>query len=426
MRASFYECDVTPPLGGFLWGHYAEVYANEVNYRLYAKAVVVENEGSVAAMLVIDSCTLPIEMHDIVTKRIYEYTGITADKVCISSNHTHTGAPISDSPEIGCYADKTYKDVFFRLCADAVILAYRRLDECEVTFGTSQALGIGFCRNFELENGDHVTFTNHPDIKCALDTPDEELPVMLFKRDGKPIGAIISFACHQCTVEWEKYGYSGDYASVLSECLKDKYGRHFVSLFMIGTCGDVNHINPDPNAPPVYNTHIGKKLADYLENSIAASVPVDGNAVKSVKEYINIPRRSADPKDATNRKKLLHLTEQQSLMRARNMLYYISKAEPASTDLAVQCIRIGDVLFVCLPGEVYTAFGKYIKANSPFKHTFVIENCNTYCGYIPTKEAFDPVSDDLYETALCYHSCHVPEAGDMITEKALELAKDLQ
>ncbi len=424
MRASFYECDVTPPLGGFLWGHYGEVYANEVNYRLYAKAVVVENEGSVAAMLVIDSCTLPVEMHDTVTKRIYEYTGIPADRVCISSNHTHTGAPIVDSPEIGCYADGPYKDVFFRLCADAVILAYRRLEECEVTFGTSLAPGLAFCRNFELENGKHVTWVK-PHIKRALDTPDEKLPVMLFQKDGKPIGAIISFACHQCTVDMKELGYSGDYASALAERLKDKYGRNFVSLFLIGTCGDVNHLNPDPSAPELYNTDIGKKLAEYFENSVAASVPVVGNEVKSVKEYINVPRRSADPKDEANRKKLQYLTEQSSLMCARNMMYYISKKEPASTELAVQCIRMGDVLFVCLPGEVYTAFGKYIKENSPFKHTFVIENCNTYCGYIPTKKAFDPATDDLYETSLCYHSCHVPEAGDMITAKALEIANTL-
>ncbi len=420
MRVGFYESDITPPLGGFLWGHYAEVYANDVCYRLYAKAAVLENEGSIAAFLAVDCCTLPPEMHKIVTQRIYEYTGIPAECICISSNHTHTGAPVMDSPEIACYADATYKDVFFRLCADTVVLAYRRLGECDVKFGTSQAPGIAFCRNFELENGQHVTWSR-PDIKRALDTPDEELPVIIFEVDGKPIGAITSFACHQCTFNGDHIGYSGDYASVLSECLKDKYGRHFVSLFLIGTCGDVNHWDPNPDVPKIYSTDIGVMLAQYFEHSIAAANPVEGNTVESIKEFMTVPRRSANPKD--NREKLQYLTKQESLMRARNMMYYISKAEPTTTALAVQCIRMGDVLFVCLPGEVYTAFGKYIKANSPFKHTVVIENCNTYCGYIPTKEAFDPETDDLYETTLCYHSCHVPEAGDMITAKALEIAE---
>ncbi len=405
-----------------MWGHYNEVYANDVCYRLYAKAVVFEDAGEVAAILAVDCCTLPVEMHDIVTRRICEYTGITADKVCITSNHTHTGAPVVDSPEIGCYADGPYKDVFFRLCADAVILAYRRLDECEITFGTSEVPGIGFCRNFALQNGKHITWVRHG-IDRALDAPDEEFPVILFKRGGRPIGAITSFACHQCTFEGEVEGYGGDYASVLSEELKDRYGREFVSLFLLGTCGDVNHIDPDPNATQRNTVDIGKKLAEEFDGSLADAVPVAGEGVKSIKEFLSIPRRSADPND--NREKLQGLIEEQNLMRARNLMYYISKKEPTHTELAVQCIRMGDVLFVCLPGEMYTAFGRYIKANSPARHTVVVENCNTYCGYIPTKEAFDPETDDLYETTLCYHSCHVPAAGEMLCERALDQARRL-
>jgi len=49
-----------------------------------------------------------------------------------------------------------------------------------------------------------------------------------------------------------------------------------------------------------------------------------------------------------------------------------------------------------------------------------VENCNSYCGYVPTKRAFE--SDcDLYETTLCHHSCLVPEAGGMMVEKLLSM-----
>lgn len=426
MRASFYECDVTPPLGCFIWGHYEEVYAKEVHNRLYAKAVVVEDGGELAAIVVIDSCSIPPEMHDIVTKRIEEFTGITADKVCISSNHTHWGAPISDSPELGCYADSSYKDVFFRLVADAVILAYKRLDDATVKFGSSIAPGLAFCRNFELEDGQYVCQgRGRTNIKRALSEPDEELPVLLFERDGKPFGAIICFACHLCTVSGMGItGYSGDYASILSERLKERYGHDFVSLFLIGTAGDVNHINPNPKEPVTNFKIIGNALADYFENSKNAATELTEGGVKSVKSFIDVKRRSADPKLA--RPKLIELAEANNYMMLRNMLYYVSKTEPESTSLAVQCIKIGDTLIACLPGEVYTEFGRKIKENSPFKNTIVIENCNTYCGYIPSESAFDPEHDNLYETSLCYHSCHVPEAGRIISDKALELAKSIK
>lgn len=425
MRASFYECDVTPPLGGFLWGHYSEVYAKEVFNNLFAKAVVIEDGEDLAAILVIDSCVLPPEMHDIVTKRIFEYTGITADKVCIASNHAHWGAPISDSPEIGCYADATYKDVFFRLCADAVILAYRRLDDVEVKFGTSQAPGLAFSRNFETESGKYVCHgRNRTDVKRALSSPDESLPVIMFERNGKPIGCISSFACHQCSVNEKIIGYSGDYASVMSAELKKKYGKNFVNLFLVGTCGDINHVNPDKSQEYKAYRGIGMALAEFFENSIASAEPISEGGVKSVKEYINVKRRSADLQE--NLDEIKRLAAAKSYMRLRNLTYYVSRNEPESTDLAVQCIKIGDTLIACLPGEVYSAFGKKIKANSPFKNTIVVENCNTYCGYLPTAEAFNPEKNDLYETSLCYHSCHVPEAGDMVSDKALELANNIK
>ena len=426
MRASFYECDVTPPLGGFLWGHYNEVYAKEVHNRLYAKAIVVEDAGEVAAIVVIDSCTLPPEMHDVVTKRIEEFTGISADKVCIASNHAHWGAPISDSPEIGCYADANYKDVFFRLVADAVILAYRRLDEVTVKFGNSIAPGLAFCRNFELEDGKYVCHgRNRTNIKRALAEPDEELPILLFEKEGKPLGAIICYACHQCTVGGMSVtGYSGDYASVMSEKLKERYGRNFVSLFLIGTCGDVNHVNPDPNESVTNFKIIGSALADFYENSKNAATELTEGGVKSTKEFVAIKRR--DGSLDANLPKLKELANAKSYMRLRNMLYYVSKAEPEFTSLAVQCIKIGDTLIACLPGEQYTEFGKKIKAASPFKNTIVVENCNTYCGYIPSESAFDPERDDLYETSLCYHSCHVPEAGNILSDKAIELAEKIK
>ena len=422
MRAAFYECDVTPPLGGFQWGHYKEAYAMEVHTRLYAKAVVVENEGDIAAILVIDSCALPGEMHEIVTKRVYEYTGITADKICMSANHTHSGAPVFDSPEIGCYADAAYKDVFFRLCADAIILAYKRLEETTVTFSTSEVKGPCFNRNYLREDGTYGTQPS-PNSVRPLDGVDEELPALMFECDGKPIGVIISYALHQCLTNESIHGYSGDYAAILSEELKKKYGEDFVSLFLVGTCGDVNHLNPDPNGERYNYKTLGPILAKSFIDSQKDRVDVVGG-VASAKEFVNIKRR--DPSIELNKEKLIKEMGDKSLMRARNMLYYISKKQPESTDLAVQCIAIGDTLIACLPGEMYMTYGRRIKKESPFKHTFVIENCNSYCGYIPAYEYFDEKRDNLYETSLCYHSCHVPEAGNILTDKALELANQLK
>jgi len=427
MRAAFYECDITPPIGGFMWGHYKMTTADYVTDRLYAKAVVVEDQGEYAAIVTVDTCSLLPGIHKIIADRVAAYTPIPADKICISSNHTHSGAPICSDPSCGGVADEAYVSVFLRLCADAIIMAYRGLGETKVKYAYSQVDSISFNRNFIKEDGTYVTHGRGKEgIVGTLDGIDPDLPVLFFENDGKPIGAIINFACHQCCMgKYNHAGYSGDYSSILAKCLKEKYGQDFVSLFILGTCGDINHVNPDSSVeiPFDWYQHMGKTLADSVIASMDKAESVSGG-VKVLMENVEIARRPADA-DAIKEQVEKWMSKKQSFMRSRNLLHYQSTYGGVTSDvLPVQAMVIGDILISILPGEVYSAFGKYIKANSPYKRNMVAENCNEYCGYIPTEKAFDPCND-LYETALCRHSCMIPQAGQILSDTALSLAKKL-
>ena len=422
MRAAFYECDITPPLGGFMWGYYScKRIAKTVHNKLFARAVVVEDEGNIAAFVTVDTCVIPPEMHDIVTKRIEEYTGIKPESVCISSNHTHLGAPVFDGPEVNAFADTSYKDVFFRLCADAVILAYNRLGDASAKFAKTELKGYSYNRNCITTEGKYLTGVRRENAVSTLDEVDQEVPILYFERDGKPIGAIVSFALHQDSTGIKDLGYTGDYSSILSENLKKIYGKDFVTVFLIGTCGDVNHHPFDPNAPMKRYKEIGDALTKLTVEQYANAEPVR-SGVGVVKEFIEIQNRPFDLVE--QQKEVSRLLNTGNEMRARNMLFYISSNPPETSSLAVQGIRIGDVFIAALPGEIYTTYGNQIKAASPFKKTMVAENCNSYCGYIPSHKAFEEASD-LYESSLCYHSCHVPEAGDILVSKSLEFANKL-
>ena len=103
MKAAFYECDITPPLGGYMWGYYKKNDAMDVNERLYAKAAVIEKNGELAAIVSVDTCVIPHGMHEAVTKRVFDYTGIKPESVCINSGHTHKGAPVQDTEDIGFF-----------------------------------------------------------------------------------------------------------------------------------------------------------------------------------------------------------------------------------------------------------------------------------------------------------------------------------
>lgn len=428
MKAAFYESDITPPLGCFLEGSGMRDYAEDVYEKLYAKAAVIENDGEIAVIIVVDTCSIPDGMHDFVTKRINEYTGIAPERVMLTSNHTHKGAPVLDWPAIGSFGDPTYKDVFFRVCADAAILAYKRLDEAEVKFGTGEVSDISFNRTFITNEGKYVTWCGgRDDIKETLGPIDPSLAVLTFERDGKPIGSIINFACHQDCLG-RLLGYSGDYSAVMANHLKDSYGRDFVSLFVLGTCGDINHLNPDQSVeqPPFWYREMGKKLADEAKRVIANSKETSKD-VAVVKEKVRLERRKVDEayvKEAAKK----YLDSYAGTMRASNILYYYAIDAEKYDDAYVQSIKIGDVCIYGLPGEVFVEIGLKIKEKSPFKNNMVVELCNGHVpGYIPTKEVFCENSD-LYETSLGWGSggCYVPETGNILAEKALDIGRRLK
>ena len=111
------------------------------------------------------------------------------------------------------------------MTADAIILAYKRLNDVEAFFGVGKVLDVAYNRDYIQKDGAYATWKGQDSVG-TLGEIDSELPVLVFKRGGKPLGALISFACHQDTAK--QGGYSGDFSSILAKELKKQYGQDFV------------------------------------------------------------------------------------------------------------------------------------------------------------------------------------------------------
>lgn len=429
MKAGFYECDVTPPLGGFMPGSGMNMVAMDVDRKLHVRAAVIEHNGEIAAIVAADILNIPKEMHDIVTKRIFEYTGIESHRVCISALHDHKGAPVLDNHLFGGFADSAYKDVFFRLTADCVTLAYKRLKDVKIKFGKKEVHGISFNRNFVFEDGTLGTnMWTAEGIVGTLAGIDPDLSVITFEHEGKPIGSIINFACHQDCVGL-KHAYSGDYSSVMSKELQKVYGEDYVGLFVLGTCGDINHVDRNnlERSRGRYK-EMGKILAKSVTEVIASS-EYTNEGVSVIKESIQINTRSADDEYLMKELPRLVASKSMGLTRLRNLVEYNAAGVAPFMELYVQGIKIGDdTCIYILPGEIYVNYGLDIKAKSRFKNNLVVELSNSQCGYIPTKEAFPEYNpkSDLYEPSLTLKSCLVPEAGQILVDKALDIGDRLR
>lgn len=423
MRAAIYESDITPPLGGYMWGSLRDRRAEDVYNKLYSKALVIEQDDEYAILISVDVCDYPQEMTEIVTKRIFEYTGITSERVCISSTHTHHGAPVSDSPEINCFGDQCYKDVFFRLIADSAILAFRRLSESELLFGKIEVQGIANCRCAMRKDGTLATHCKAQDIDHLLGNPDHELPILFIEQGGKKIGALYAFGCHQDTVGINPQGYTGDYSSIVADILKEKYGRDFVSIYVPGPSGDINHINQYEDYDKRKNfREIGSMLAKGIEKAESNAGYISGKLI-IMKEQIQIKKRKYDNEQFKN----LVIEYANAGLRGRlgNLVYYHRADKTEYADLYVQIIAIGELAIYVYPGELFSQYSHRTKENSPFKYNMVVANSNSHGGYIPTPDAFGENSKLLYEAAPSSYNFLVPEAGEILYDKIMNMASEM-
>lgn len=421
MRIAFYEKDITPPLGGYLQGYYRKHEAEDVLDTLHVRCAVFEKDGQAAAAVSIDVCLLPDDLHDTVTARIREYTGIPAENVLLSANHTHKGLPIGDSPELNAFGDEAFKDVVYRLIADCVTLAWRRLKEGKVYYAVGKAEGVSFCRNYERPDGTYVTWAREEGLK-PINQVDPEVP-FLFVRDkeNKPCGALVTFACHQDCVPGSLY--SGDYSHVLSDELKKVYGPDFITVFLPGACGDINHIDPKiRKMPPDTYQKIGRALAEtVLEKAEDAAFVGDFVGV-SKKRF---PARRRMLTDEEYFRQIEQYAREQKMYTVRNLAYYHACVKNPDIFVWLQCFRIGDAMLYGYPGEVFSDFGRDLKKRSPASMNLVATLCNTYCGYIATRIAHDEKSR-LYEKDLCFGACLEVETGYRINEALLDMAKELK
>lgn len=427
IRCGFYEKEITPPLGTMMPGYYAVRVATGVLDKLYVKAFVTDDGHTQTAVLAFDAVELPNHFCAALAARIEKQTGISATNVALCANHTHLGIPF-DEPQ-GAKEDPEFSSMLLRLAADCVALAKMRLQPCDLTFATGHVEGVSFVRDIVIDDGAVVS---NPSSKLKLVRPyseaDHDLPVLLARNEeGTPVGALISFACHQDCIGGTKF--SGDFSSELSRQLKDHYGQDFVSVFVAGACGDINHINFVENYRANY-IDTGRKLAaEAIRVAEEEAVPVHSDSISCKWEtVIGTYRRPTDEQLAAARKAVetgeIDKKVMLGTLAMKILLEYANELEGLGVqgELPVQVMKFGDVLFFALPGEVYHAFADRIKAACPDRKCIIATICNGDYGYIPTEEMF---KTNVYPVQLCHGSRWMPETGDLVTDTAIAMGCEM-
>ncbi|MBR6728814.1 MAG: hypothetical protein IKL80_01525, partial [Clostridia bacterium] len=291
---------------------------------------------------------------------------------------------------------------------------------------------------FIMKNGEIRTNPKmgDPNIVRPAGGNDPEFPVLFFfDKEGTPMGAITNYACHHdCKAGTE---ISADYSGVLSGKMKDMLGRNFVNILFQGACGNINHRDPIANIKhnePNY-LRIGKKLAEAEAELYEKAEPFEIDAVFAEKRVIPIPRREIPEEMVEEHRWILENVPndwyQMDVNKPENQMFKRTHAkriiELSQSDtlipVFIQVVRLGELSIYAFPGEIYVEYGLQIKEKSPTKYNMVSGTAlKGVKGYIPTPEVYDSTS-----YAVVLGSCNVvPGAGQMIVDKALEVAKEIE
>ena len=428
-KCGLFESDITPALGMEMPGHFKLRRGKNIIDRLFCHAAYFENDGSRAVVISNDMILVPAEIAQAARKEIAVRLKIEENCVMICATHTHTGGPVETWGDF-VHVNADFCRLFQSRIMDTACLAALNAREVNISYASGREDKISYYRDFVLPDGSYRTNPGYGyEGKHPFGEIDPEVGTMrIDNTDGSPYGVLVNFACH-CDCLGGIDEYSADYPGTLSASMKKIYGPDFITVFVNGFCGNINHCDFTGTPPfhdyPAHYRRMGRMLAADVIRARELAVPFEFNHVAGSAVTIKIPTREPDTGLIEWADK--YLARDSSKMNDVDRFYALEakkrqKEGVEELDAFLQVVTIGELALFASPAETYTEFAAMLKKRSPFKYNMTVNLANGCLGYLPIRELFKP---GIYEARLCSSSQMIPDAGYIIVENLLLLADNM-
>jgi hypothetical protein len=409
LKVGYASSITTPPVGVRLSGYASRVQPSEnVHDNLTCRALYLEDEGEVFALTVLDLIGVDSELLENFQDLTSKMLNIDKSRLTIAATHTHAGPELNQ--ELSRY--------FAKVAAGTVYTASRRLEEVQLYSGIGSVSAITVNRR-------------NPGSGLV----DPRVHVVSFKRGSTYKTLLVNFTCHAVVMGHNNLQISADYPGALNRYVETLTNGS--SLFLNGTCGDVNPLTPRTDLTKVYDRSIGtfedvewmgRILTCEAVKTAELSTPEEpALRVKSsvVKAGVWKPLTLEEAKhelEALEKSKESSDAYRRYMVKAKiRVLEKFKDVEYLSLPVAVLALSDSTAI-VMLPSEILVEVGLKIKESSPFKNTLVAGYCNGYFGYIPIEKAYE---EGGYEAT--FPTCMVERgAGEKLIEESLKLLSDIR
>jgi hypothetical protein len=348
LRAGAARVDLTPSmeLHSSLGGYGARMNrpATGVHDRVWVKALALFEGDRRFVIVTADILGFPPGVKSAVAERLAS-EGWSADQILLLPSHSHTSIDMSvinprndlGIPQIGIFSRPIFDWTVDRLTK--VIQEAAKSPE-PVSVGTTDRMLTGWIHNRRAGNS-----ATDPDL----------IVTRVDRADGRPLAVLVNFATHPTFMDENDMMFSGDWPGYLQRTLESLIGDGVTAMFYNGAEGD-----QAPSARPESGeSHWEKAMRYGIDLGVTAwSVwktikPKPGQPLAYHSEEVSLPKRTYHP----------------DFMRTGGAEYGLS---PESIEGIIEhtvpvgshnnCVRLGDLVIVGVPGEMASALGQEVKA----------------------------------------------------------------
>ena len=404
LKAGFSRVDITPPLGSYISGYFSARYAKGVLDPIQLNALAFSDGEETDLIIIADLIGVDRVTCDELREEIAEATGIKKDHIMLTALHQHTSYAFLNEHfkkargEKIVPSDAAYAAMLHLRYCDVARMALDDMSDATLGFGVKEtAEQIAFVRRYYMKDGTVATNPGgrESEILRPCETPDNNVRLLRFVREGKNDIALVNFCTHPDVIGGELL--SADWPGFVRRYVEAEHVGASC-LLLNGVQGDSNHCDWIGGCKGGYGhaAHMGRVIADAVnvlwdatdavENTRVAGgmdVVINQTRTEGAEEYEACRKFLADHRAG----RLSHKPTMAELGRAGRISRL--RTAPAFQQIPVTVLRLGNLAFAGFGGEPFTHYAIATRKACP--DVVVISACcaNGYEGYLPTEKAFE-------------------------------------
>jgi len=390
--------------------------------KLRVVATVIEgSDGGRAALIACDVLMIERDYLDPAARSIESELKIPFQNILINATHTHhapTTVTIHGYERDAKFCSRVRDGIVAAARAAAARIAPSG-GACDAVFRLGEESSVGQNSRILLSDGSIFWVGRRDDEVRPTGPFDPELPVLAFRRPGGGYESVIFNHSTHCIGAYDVSRRSPGFYCLAAQELEPELGG--TVTFVAGAFGSTHNL-------VLKTPEMVHRLKAAVRDALESAAPMRVGVVRGLKKEVTYRVRVFDEarEDEAVSKYVRSRTTGDptyTIEVFRKMRKELARHQGEERRTWLQALRIGDVVWVGVPGELFTRLGIEIKRRSPFRYTYVAGVANDYVGYIP-----DATGHDLggYQTWTGFHSLVEKGTGERFVAQAVELLRELQ